>query len=188
MKTALIRAVLLTSFAATALAGCGDMRRTLGWERTPPDEFAVVARAPLSLPPDYSLRPPQPGAPRPQEGSTRDQARDSLMGNRYGQRSMIDSMGRSPGEMALLKKSGADQAQPNIRQTVNQETTALAEADKSFTDRMLFWRKPDAPGTIVDPAKETRRIQENQALGKTVTTGDTPVIQRKKKALLEGIF
>ena len=31
--------------------------------QAPPDEFQVVRRAPLILPPDYSLRPPEPGAP-----------------------------------------------------------------------------------------------------------------------------
>ena len=32
-----------------------------------PDEFAVESRAPLTVPPDFDLRPPEPGAPRPQE-------------------------------------------------------------------------------------------------------------------------
>ena len=30
-----------------------------------PDEFAVVRRAPLILPPDYGLRPPRPGETGP---------------------------------------------------------------------------------------------------------------------------
>ena len=40
-----------------------------------PDEFAVVRRAPLIVPPDFDLRPPDPGAPRPNIGTTADQAR-----------------------------------------------------------------------------------------------------------------
>lgn len=43
-----------------------------------PDEFAVVKRAPLILPPEYDLRPPDPGAPRPNIGRTADQARVAL--------------------------------------------------------------------------------------------------------------
>lgn len=43
-----------------------------------PDEFAVVKRAPLIVPPDYDLRPPDPGAPRPNVGRTSDQARVAL--------------------------------------------------------------------------------------------------------------
>ena len=47
------------------LSGCGnDVRQALGMTKQSPDEFQVVAHAPLTLPPDYSLHPPQPGAPR----------------------------------------------------------------------------------------------------------------------------
>src|SRR5262245_25506122 len=64
-----------------ALAGCGnDVRQALGMTKQSPDEFTVVAHAPLTLPPDYSLHPPQPGAPRPQEGTASDQAKTALFG------------------------------------------------------------------------------------------------------------
>jgi hypothetical protein len=46
-----------------------------------PDEFAVVRRAPLIVPPDFDLRPPDPGAPRPNIGTTADQARVALTGS-----------------------------------------------------------------------------------------------------------
>ena len=49
------------------LPGCSDLRAALGMDRAGPDEFAVESRAPLLIPPDFDLRPPQPGAPRPQE-------------------------------------------------------------------------------------------------------------------------
>ena len=45
-----------------------------------PDEFAVVQRAPLTIPPDFELRPPRPGEVRPQTGTTSDQARAALVG------------------------------------------------------------------------------------------------------------
>ena len=44
-------------------------------DRVGPDEFAVESRAPLTLPPEFDLRPPQPGAPRPQEVTAADKAR-----------------------------------------------------------------------------------------------------------------
>ncbi|RKK04340.1 DUF3035 domain-containing protein, partial [Teichococcus wenyumeiae] len=51
------------------LAGCGqDTARTLGFTRDAPDEFSVVTRAPLSLPPSLGNLPvPRPGSTRPQE-------------------------------------------------------------------------------------------------------------------------
>jgi hypothetical protein len=78
----LIRLKFLALLPALALlAGCGDeMRKTFGLGKNAPDEFQVVRRAPLSLPPDFALRPPQPGAVRPQEGSVSDQARSTVLG------------------------------------------------------------------------------------------------------------
>ena len=58
-----------------SLSGCGDLRLALGMDRSGPDEFAVETRAPLLIPPDFNLRPPQPGASRPQEITAAERAR-----------------------------------------------------------------------------------------------------------------
>ena len=65
------------------LSGCGSARQTFGLDRKPPDEFSVLTRAPLAVPPEYKLRPPTPGAPRPQESDTRQQ-RDRAAGDARG--------------------------------------------------------------------------------------------------------
>jgi DUF3035 family protein len=57
------------------LGGCGEFRKAIGMDRVGPDEFAVESRAPLTIPPDFDLRPPQPGAQRPQETTAADRAR-----------------------------------------------------------------------------------------------------------------
>ena len=44
--------------AALSLSACADMKKELGIGRNSPDEFMVVKRAPLTLPPDDDLRPP----------------------------------------------------------------------------------------------------------------------------------
>jgi hypothetical protein len=178
--------------AAAALSGCTDTRRALGLEKSTPDEFNVVSRAPLSLPPDYRLRPPQPGATRPQEGTVQQQAKQSIF--RAGetgesrQQASIPQGNRSEAEMALLRQAGAGREDPNIRQTVNAEATRQLDADRSFVDTLLFWRATPQPGTVIDAQKENQRLRENLALGRPSTEGETPIIQRKKKALLEGIF
>ena len=52
----------LVLFAATVvLGGCGGFRDAVGLNKRAPDEFAVVSKAPLVIPPDYGLRPPRPG-------------------------------------------------------------------------------------------------------------------------------
>jgi hypothetical protein len=52
----------------------------------------------------------------------------------------------------------------------------------------MFWRKPTPPGIVVDAQKEGQRLRENSALGQSQETGDTPIIQPKRRGLLEGIF
>ncbi len=183
-----LRAVAAAGLLLLALSGCSDTKRALGYEKAPPDEFQVVARAPLSVPPDFTLRPPQPGATRPQEGTTRDQARATLLGERSGV--SLSLVGRDSGDMALLTRAGASQAQPGIRELVDKESQSLAEAGHSFTDKLVFWRKPPeaGDGEQLDAAKEEQRLQENRALGRPVTAGETPRIERRRKGMLEGIF
>ena len=55
----------LTAVAAIALSGCTSAQKALGMSKVVPDEFRVVSKAPLAVPPDYALRPPAPGEPRP---------------------------------------------------------------------------------------------------------------------------
>lgn len=174
--------------AALSVTGCTEARRALGYEKAPPDEFVVVARAPLSQPPDFSLRPPTPGAPRPQEGTVRDQARGLLVGGRGGVASSTGSAGRSQGELVILTKAGADKADPDIRRKVNEETSALIELDDSFADKILFWQDKPPPGEPLDASQEAKRLQANASWGKPASEGVAPQIIYKKKGWLPTIF
>jgi hypothetical protein len=172
--------------ASLALGGCSNAKKALGLEKTAPDEFNIVSRAPLSLPPDYSLRPPEPGALRPQDQTPTQRARQTVFRADDQQPVLPRARGtQSEGELALLKQAGAGDTNSSIRQTVNQETVAAVQQDRSFIDSVLFWRKPEPAGNVIDPQKESQRLRENAALGKAPTEGETPVIQRKKRALLE---
>ncbi|OAN54173.1 DUF3035 domain-containing protein [Magnetospirillum moscoviense] len=182
-------ALLTCGVMVVLLSGCDSVKRSMGFEKSVPDEFQVVERAPLAMPPDFALRPPSPGAVRPQEGNTRDQARQALLGNAR-QVTPVSTQGRTQGDVALLKKAGAENIQPNIRMLINKETQSIAEADKSFADKVVFWQKPAGPGfgEQLDATKEAQRLRENQALGRSTLEGDTPRIGRRKKGVLEGIF
>ena len=178
---------LVALLAAVSLSGCEGARRALGYDKAPPDEFTVVARAPLAQPPDFQLRPPAPGAARPQEGTTRDQAKSALLGGRAGSPAPTGPE-RSRGEQIMLAKAGADKIEPDIRRKVNEETNSVIEADKSFTDKIPFWQEKPPPGEVIDAKAEAKRLQENASLGKGPGEGDTPQIVRRKKGWLEGIF
>lgn len=172
-----------------AVSGCDRTRDALGLTKKSPDEFAVVTKAPLVLPPEFGLRPPQPGAPRPQDVQARDRARAALGGGTLtqGARSPTSSS-RSAGETALLQQAGAVNTDPDIRRKVNDEFTQLAERDQSFVDRLVFWQDSADPGVAVDPVKETQRLRENAATGKAPSEGSVPTIKRRERGPLEGLF
>ena len=72
-------AVIAVLAAATGLSGCESTRQALGMTKVTPDEFRVVSKAPLVVPPDFALRPPAPGEPRPQELQPESAARNALI-------------------------------------------------------------------------------------------------------------
>jgi hypothetical protein len=171
---------------AFIVGGCQD-GDILGGKKAP-DEFAVYSRAPLSLPPDYSLRPPAPGTAASQIVTPRNEAKSALVGGEFNSASAASAASYSPGTRNLLEQTGALGADPDIRDLVNRETTILAEEDQSLAERIMFWSTPVEYGTEVDPTEEAKRIRETQALGQPITTGSTPTIERKRKAPLEGIL
>ena len=153
--------------AAVSLNACSHAKEALGMTKVTPDEFRVVTKAPLTMPPDYDLRPPAPGEPRPQELQPESAARLALLGARRDE-------SRSDGEKLLATKAGADKADPLARYVVDDEFGSIAYKDKSFSDRVMFW-KAGAPAQDVaqnqsaqaaleakpiDPKVEAVRIKE----------------------------
>jgi len=177
----------ISALVALSLGGCDDTKRALGFEKRTPDEFRVVSRAPLDVPPEFGLRPPQPGAARPNEPTARDLARTAVFGGEK-QKPQTRIQGRSTAETALLRAAGAENADPAIRGIVNRETSQLADADGSLVDQLLFWREPTPPGTPIDAEREAQRLRETAALGKKPTEGEVPVIERRRRGLLDGLF
>lgn len=164
----------LSLCAALLLSGCADAKKQLGLEKSAPDEFAVVKRAPLEMPPEFTLRPPEPGAPRPQEQSTTDQAREAILGSGAQQ---TKGSKATNAEEALLNNANAA-AYPNIRQVVDAEAKVTTNKNTPVVKRLMnIGKKDTAPAKVVDPTAEAQRIKENAAQGKPVTEGDTPSVE-----------
>lgn len=177
------RVILATALVATtALAGCQSTQKALGMSKVTPDEFRVVTKAPLVVPPDYSLRPPAPGEPRPQELQPESAARNALIGQREGEQ-------RSDGEKLLVAKAGAERADPLVRYVVDDEFGDISHKEKGFADTVMFWKKDaaeapaqasglDGSETNIDAAAEKERI--------TKLTGNKDiVIQRDGKSRIK---
>lgn len=180
-----LKLIFTVALLSLALSSCSGVKQQLGVGRNSPDEFTVVKRAPLTLPPDYSLRPPDEG--RTFSSSTvSDQAKTALMG------ASSASVSKGSAENILLQKMGAGNADPAIRATINRENGYLALENQSVADKLIFWEneaeaQQEMPASVVDAQKESERLKKNAEEGKPATEGTVPVIE-KKKGTIDKLF
>ncbi len=181
--------IAVAFLALVALGGCSGVRENLGLVRKPPDEFTVVRKPPLVIPPNFSLRPPRTGSEAAEEADAAKKARSALIGDTARRPpATARPAGGSTGEQALLTRARATGVDPAIRDVLNRETLLVEERDRSFVDRLIFWRRDNVVGDIVDARKEAERLRRTSATGEAPTAGEIPVIKRRRRALLEGIF
>ncbi len=157
MRRYVLAPIVIVPFVLTACGGGGSVGDALGLGRRAPDEFQVVQRAPLTVPPNFGLRPPEPGAPRPQEGTPAQRAQVALTG------APLPDADLTPGQSALLASAGSAQADPDIRQLVASESDGLAGLDLDrFWFVLDFQRRALArtEQTPLDARTEALRLRE----------------------------
>ncbi len=152
------RALALAACAAV-LAGCsnlnetGGIRQAIGISNSAPDEFLVVSKAPLVMPPDMNLRPPRDGAPDLGETDLRTQARSSVTG--AGPSGAVAG-GSSPGELAILSRANAQQSDPSVRDELLADEGAIRK-DERILDGILGRDETKDP---LDPWTEAERLRQ----------------------------
>jgi hypothetical protein len=156
--------------AAASISGCGTVQRALGAAKVSPDEFRVVSQAPLTLPPDYSLRPPRPGEPRPQELAPDAEARAALFGENIG-------VSASQGERSLVSNAGAEAVDPDIRETIDYENQGVVHRNREFVDSVLNFGDGSAIAPL-DPDAEARRLEEQEAIRRATGGGEVTIDRR----------
>jgi len=180
---------MAVSALALSLGACSGFKEAVGATKQAPDEFAIQTRAPLAVPPDFTLKAPQPGAPRPQDADISLRAQQTLLGN-------APARPATEGENAFLAQAGAEKADPKIRaELMTDQRQRRAEAARySYADAILFWHAaPNDHGQPLDAAEEARRInQEGIVNAQTTMTasgsseeakeGDKPVIEKDDKS------
>ena len=132
--------VVACLFASLLVTGCSDFRRIVGMDPVGPDEFAVESRAPLTIPPEFDLRPPQPGAPRPQEASSADKARK-----------VIDTAG--PGEPGK-QATAALRSPAGVAGGAQQPDASQQVGDQSLASKLLS-TNDSAPGGAAEKRETT---------------------------------
>lgn len=198
VETPMRRVVYWAALAAMAvsLAGCDSVREAAGLTKDSPDEFAVVTKAPLIIPPDYNLTPPKPGAAPTNQVSPTEDAEDTLYGQQQTATTAQGSV--SSGEQQLLSKAGAANANSMIRQKIAADNRAMQASDESFTNQLLFGAGSDhSQGTQLDADAEKKRLDEGGTGGATSaapapSTDDTTPTQKDSGGwfddILDGVF
>lgn len=165
------RNIAVAAGLALVLANCAGVKETVGTSKSAPDETSVTARAPLVVPATFELKPPQPGAPRPQDADASLAAQRVLGGAQK-------TAPASQGEMELLTASGAQKADPNVRQELRNETVKMSRR-KSYADTVLFWRgHKDDGGEPLDASEEAGRANTSGAVAEAAPAQPAPVIEK----------
>jgi hypothetical protein len=200
-----MKAYICSILMVAVLAGCGDgsVRENLGLVRQPPDEFKVVSRAPLTVPKEFFLYPPEEASERAAYMASDTIAREALLGGMSGDdagylqhyqeeyetlgtpETAVESVGTSslasPAEEGLLQKLQVKQADPNIRSVLHEETAVEAEKEKELLNKI---KNPIASGEpIVDAEAERERLKKNKEKGRAVNEGDVPTVTPKTTIL-----
>ena len=165
-KSAVISAVKLAVvlFAVAGLAGCEGVKEAVGGAKLAPDEFAVMPKAPLIMPPDYNLHPPKPGSRMANLPDPSDQARASLYPNNPTAVAATIEGSFSDGEKLLLAYAGAANADSSIRQRIAAEA-GYEDQGAGFADKVLFWKGSTENAQPVDAKAEADRLRKSDASG-----------------------
>ncbi len=185
--------LLILSATLLALAGCNDVCETVGLVNTPPDEFAVIDHPPLSMPPDFELRPPRPGAQPTHTVSPSTNAAKALYGD--GKMETVPQQGvsslkvdeLSPSEKTLITQTASEQADPSIRSKLDKEGGQQVVGNRRLLEAITFWKDPkkDEQGTVVDPVEEKARLDKAKQSGEPVTSGGTPAIEKNNPVVIK---
>ena len=158
------------------LVGCSadSVRQTMGIGKQAPDEYLIVERAPLAIPPRDELRPPSGSDLETEYASLRKRAQDILIGSANGgEKPMSES------ELAFLSDAGALNSGSEIRHIIDTESGVRFVEDDRFVDELMFWTDKEGTEFIVDPVAEAESLRRNALSGMPVTYGASPTIERK---------
>ena len=147
LKPAIIPVILISALAS---GGCSSATKALGLTKQAPNEFNILTKAPLIVPPEYNLLPPRVGESSSENNYSQKAARDALIGN-------IDAAEPSRGEIVLMSKAGVGQANQEIRVEIDGQNS-VERKTRGFASRVLFWQDLAVPNTS-NTRKYTRSIK-----------------------------
>ena len=146
----------ITMALLIGLTGCSDFRRAVGSEKSSPDEFEVVLRPPLSLPPGFSDRPEDIiAADKKASGFGAETTAESVL-----------AVGRvAAGDFEQL--FDFSDVPDDIRAKVDAETYGI-QIENRLPLQQLFGGLPDV-GPVLDKMSEDTRLRKARLEGRLPT-------------------
>ncbi len=183
-----MKRVIFTLLLLPLVAACSDIKQTVGLGRNNPDEFMVVKNPPLSMPPDFDLRPPDPSAPRPAGSESAATAAARAAGVETATTGIDVEEATSPAIAAMLTQAGATDAPKDIRATLDTETNGIVIKDRDFVDKLMIWKDTPVADPQVDAKAEFVRVEEEKTPEGFISGDGAKYEEQKTKAPLEGLF
>ena len=144
------------------LSSCSDFRKAVGKEVVVPDEFSVAVTPSLLIPPGYEID--------PQIFKNKVSAGNNDNFNLNQEINIRESKEiNSFSEIFETKNIPKD-----IRKLVDEETLGISLGERRGID-ILFGNIPKT-GVVIDPKKETLRIQKNKTLKQNINSNPSPAV------------
>ena len=148
------------------LSACSDFRKAVGTEKSSPDEFQVVVRPSLVLPPNFSSRP---------TAATGTQTAATVASDAQAQASVLLGA-RETGASDYSDVFAFDKIVEDVRSKVDEETAGI-KFERRLPIQVLFGGLPDV-GPVIDKMAEDRRIRRNRLENRSLSYGATPAIDK----------
>lgn len=175
--------ILLVTLFVAGCGGASGVRETLGLKQKSPDEFMVLSRPALVVPPDFKLIQPSVQSPV-RENKMREQAKEML----FNSGESNEENNQTLGESALLRKAGTNTANKDIKNILREENNENEDKKDGMIESLIKPLNPGEEEPIIDADKEQARIDKNKAEGKTVTEGNVPTKKPGREGILNKIL
>ena len=144
------------------LSACSDFNRAIGKGKSAPDEFQVVVRPPLSLPPGFTDKPADIVSKVNHSSSSSESQAEKLLETGNSEKSEF---------MELFDFTGVTD---EIRSIIDEETYGI-KLEKRLPIEILFGDVPDV-GPVLDKMAEDFRLRKARLDGQAPTEGGTKAI------------
>lgn len=184
---------ILSICVLVALTGCtgSEVKSTLGLKKKAPDEFMVLSRPALTVPPAFDLPEPETSTSAAPKDFSNNKAKQAL----FGVSNAPKQKQKTTAESVFLNKAGFGSAESNIREQLEEDARALEEPtpeeiqEKGFFERLFEPLQLDeAPDPIVNPIAEKERIKDAKAAGEKIDGEDAVTVQPKPESTLDRIL